>query len=187
MLLTICRCNSANNDRMRQNSNYYHTCNAAPHATSPDNPHSHIPTPTQPSSIELEAKLSALQRSRACSAQAHDHTKSLINPPRVTSLLNLTSSYTHSISLCDGIARITFHTPKMNNPNNNAQGAGQQDYLDKAFAAGAKKFGGAQGQKVANNRAMSEKIVRSYFPNTSVARLGACWTTTSRPRLCAQA
>lgn len=47
-----------------------------------------------------------------------------------------------------------------NNINNNAQGAGQQDYLDKAFAAGAKKFGGAQGQKVANNRAMSEKIVR---------------------------
>ncbi|KAJ4371656.1 hypothetical protein N0V86_008209 [Didymella sp. IMI 355093] len=46
----------------------------------------------------------------------------------------------------------------MNNPNNNAQGAGQQDYLDKAFAAGAKKFGGAQGQKVAGNRAMSEKI-----------------------------
>ncbi|KAJ8107141.1 hypothetical protein OPT61_g9071 [Boeremia exigua] len=46
----------------------------------------------------------------------------------------------------------------MNTNNNNAQGAGQQDYLDKAFAAGAKKFGGAQGQKVANNRAMSEKI-----------------------------
>lgn len=48
----------------------------------------------------------------------------------------------------------------MNNPNNNAAAGGQQDYLDKAFAAGAKKFGGAQGQKVANNRAMSEKIVR---------------------------
>ncbi|KAF3039655.1 hypothetical protein E8E11_002620 [Didymella keratinophila] len=46
----------------------------------------------------------------------------------------------------------------MNNPNNNAAAAGQQDYLDKAFAAGAKKFGGAQGQKVANDRAMSEKI-----------------------------
>ena len=46
----------------------------------------------------------------------------------------------------------------MNN-NNNAQGAHQQDYLDKAFAAGAKKFGGAQGQKIANNRGMSEKIV----------------------------
>ncbi|KAJ4320244.1 hypothetical protein N0V94_003508 [Neodidymelliopsis sp. IMI 364377] len=45
----------------------------------------------------------------------------------------------------------------MNN-NNGAQGAGQQDYLDKAFAAGAKKFGGAQGQKIANNRGMSEKI-----------------------------
>jgi hypothetical protein len=43
--------------------------------------------------------------------------------------------------------------------NNNGQ-AGGQDYLDKAFNAGAKKFGGAQGQKVANNRGMSEKIVR---------------------------
>lgn len=48
----------------------------------------------------------------------------------------------------------------MNN-NNNAQGGGQQDYVDKAFAAGAKKFGGAQGQKIANNRGMSEKIVRT--------------------------
>jgi hypothetical protein len=48
----------------------------------------------------------------------------------------------------------------MNNPNNaQGAGAGQQDYLDKAFAAGAKKFGGAQGQKIAGNRAMSEKIV----------------------------
>jgi len=37
---------------------------------------------------------------------------------------------------------------------------GNQDYLDKAFNAGAKKFGGAQGQKIAGNRAMSEKIVR---------------------------
>ncbi|KAF9700628.1 hypothetical protein EKO04_001713 [Ascochyta lentis] len=45
----------------------------------------------------------------------------------------------------------------MNN-NNNVQGGGQQDYLDKAFNAGAKKFGGAQGQKIANNRGMSEKI-----------------------------
>ena len=44
--------------------------------------------------------------------------------------------------------------------NNNAQGSGQQDYLDKAFNAGAKKFGGAQGQKIAGNRGMSEKIVR---------------------------
>lgn len=43
----------------------------------------------------------------------------------------------------------------MNNPN---QGAGGEDYVDKAFAAGAKKFGGAQGQKVAGNRALSEKI-----------------------------
>jgi hypothetical protein len=46
----------------------------------------------------------------------------------------------------------------MNNPNQSA-GAGGQDYLDKAFGAGAKKFGGAQGQKIAGNRAMSEKIV----------------------------
>jgi hypothetical protein len=45
----------------------------------------------------------------------------------------------------------------MNNPNNNA---GQEDYVDKAFKAGAKKFGGAQGQKIAGNRGMSEKIVR---------------------------
>jgi len=46
--------------------------------------------------------------------------------------------------------------------NNNPQGgaAGGQDYGDKAFGAVAKKFGGAQGQKVANNRAMSEKVVR---------------------------
>lgn len=50
----------------------------------------------------------------------------------------------------------------MNN-NNNVQGGGQQDYLDKAFNAGAKKFGGAQGQKIANNRGMSEKIV-SFAP-----------------------
>ncbi|KAH3916740.1 hypothetical protein HBI56_049610 [Parastagonospora nodorum] len=34
----------------------------------------------------------------------------------------------------------------------------KQDPLDKAFAAGAKKFGGAQGQKIAGNRATSEKI-----------------------------
>jgi hypothetical protein len=46
----------------------------------------------------------------------------------------------------------------MNNPNQGA-GAGGQDYLDKAFGAGAKKFGGAQGQKIAGNRATSEKIV----------------------------
>lgn len=54
----------------------------------------------------------------------------------------------------------------MNNPNNTAGAAnGNDDYLDKAFAAGAKKFGGAQGQKVANNRAMSEKIVRDVARN----------------------
>jgi hypothetical protein len=43
------------------------------------------------------------------------------------------------------------------NPNNNA---GQEDYVDKAFKAGANKFGGAQGKKIAGNRGMSEKIVR---------------------------
>lgn len=42
---------------------------------------------------------------------------------------------------------------------NNQQGADKPDYLDKAFEAGAKKFGGAQGQKIAGNRATSEKIV----------------------------
>ncbi|CBX98008.1 hypothetical protein LEMA_P094170.1 [Plenodomus lingam JN3] len=46
--------------------------------------------------------------------------------------------------------------------NNNGQAAGgaagKEDYLDKAFNAGAKKFGGAQGQKISQNRAMSEKI-----------------------------
>ncbi|KAI4627474.1 uncharacterized protein J4E88_001511 [Alternaria novae-zelandiae] len=47
----------------------------------------------------------------------------------------------------------------MNNPNHGGgAGAGGQDYLDKAFNAGAKKFGGAQGQKIAANRGMSEKI-----------------------------
>ncbi|OAL04728.1 hypothetical protein IQ06DRAFT_374097 [Phaeosphaeriaceae sp. SRC1lsM3a] len=41
---------------------------------------------------------------------------------------------------------------------NNPQGQAKPDYLDKAFGAGAKKFGGAQGQKIAGNRGMSEKI-----------------------------
>jgi hypothetical protein len=53
----------------------------------------------------------------------------------------------------------------MNNPNQGA-GAGGQDYLDKAFNAGAKKFGGAQGQKIAGNRATSEKIVCLPFLHT---------------------
>ncbi|KAH7378673.1 hypothetical protein BKA66DRAFT_466428 [Pyrenochaeta sp. MPI-SDFR-AT-0127] len=44
------------------------------------------------------------------------------------------------------------------NPQGTAPAAGGQDYLDKAFQTGAKKFGGAQGQKIAGNRAMSEKI-----------------------------
>jgi hypothetical protein len=52
----------------------------------------------------------------------------------------------------------------MNDPNQGAgAGAGGQDYLDKAFGAGAKKFGGAQGQKIAGNRAMSEKIVCLHY------------------------
>ena len=66
--------------------------------------------------------------------------------------------------------------------NNNAQGSGQQDYLDKAFNAGAKKFGGAQGQKVAKNGRLSEKIVRRSLcyihavplTNTIDARLMEC-------------
>lgn len=54
------------------------------------------------------------------------------------------------------------HTKFTMNANTNQAGAPTQkdDYLDKAFNAGAKKFGGAQGQKVAGNKAMSEKIVR---------------------------
>jgi hypothetical protein len=57
----------------------------------------------------------------------------------------------------------------MNNPNAGNQG---QDYGDKAFGAVAKKFGGAQGQKVANNRAMSEKIVSpSKYARKTVRRI----------------
>lgn len=48
-------------------------------------------------------------------------------------------------------------------PNNPQGGAQKQDYLDKAFGAGAKKFGGAQGQKIAANRGLSEKIVSRLF------------------------
>lgn len=56
----------------------------------------------------------------------------------------------------------------MNN-NNNAQGAGQQDYLDKAFSAGAKKFGGANGQKMANPKT-TEKIVRTPLSRRACAK-----------------
>ncbi|KAF1914814.1 hypothetical protein BDU57DRAFT_520010 [Ampelomyces quisqualis] len=42
--------------------------------------------------------------------------------------------------------------------SNNQAGADKQDPLDKAFGAGAKKFGGAHGQKIAGNRGLSEKI-----------------------------
>jgi hypothetical protein len=55
------------------------------------------------------------------------------------------------------------------NPNNNA---GQEDYVDKAFKAGANKFGGAQGKKIAGNRGMSEKIVR--HPNFAHGKLRRC-------------
>jgi hypothetical protein len=57
--------------------------------------------------------------------------------------------------------------------NNNQAAGGQQDYLDKAFNAGAKKFGGAQGQKIAGNRGMSEKIVRLLIPCRSFAQVRA--------------
>ena len=41
----------------------------------------------------------------------------------------------------------------------NAGGVDKPDYVDKAFAAGAKKFGGSSGERLANDRATSEKIV----------------------------
>ena len=48
----------------------------------------------------------------------------------------------------------------MNQPGNHgaAGGAGGNDPLDKAFNTVATKFGGAQGSKVAGNKALSEKI-----------------------------
>jgi hypothetical protein len=58
----------------------------------------------------------------------------------------------------------------MNNPNQ--PGGQKDDYLDKAFNAGAKKFGGAQGQKIANNKGTSEKIVR--LQSYSSARIAIC-------------
>jgi hypothetical protein len=56
----------------------------------------------------------------------------------------------------------------MSAPNQGPAGAnaGGNDYLDKAFNAVASKFGGAQGKKVANNKAMSEKIVRFSKKNS---------------------
>ncbi|RMZ70153.1 Unconventional myosin-IXa [Pyrenophora seminiperda CCB06] len=60
--------------------------------------------------------------------------------------------------------------------NMSAPQQGNQDYLDKAFAAGAKKFGGAQGQKVAGNRAMSEKItdgMRKAFEKVTGKKVSA--------------
>lgn len=46
-----------------------------------------------------------------------------------------------------------------NQPQPGAPAGQKDDYLDKAFNAGAKKFGGAQGQKIAGDKAKSEKIV----------------------------
>jgi hypothetical protein len=74
-----------------------------------------------------------------------------------------------------------------NNPN---QAGGQQDYVDKAFSAGAKKFGGAQGQKIAGDRAKSEKIVRPtargnrLFLSSSFGNV--VLTTRYRPTVCAR-
>ncbi|KAF1843641.1 uncharacterized protein K460DRAFT_368504 [Cucurbitaria berberidis CBS 394.84] len=42
--------------------------------------------------------------------------------------------------------------------SNNGQAGGQKDYLDKGLEAAQKKFGGAQGQKMSQNRGMNEKI-----------------------------
>lgn len=43
---------------------------------------------------------------------------------------------------------------------NNGANPGNKDYLDKAVESAERKFGGAQGQKLAGNRNMNEKIVR---------------------------
>ncbi|KAJ4365544.1 hypothetical protein N0V83_008163 [Neocucurbitaria cava] len=41
---------------------------------------------------------------------------------------------------------------------NNQGGAPQKDYLDKGLEMAQKKFGGAQGQKMSQNRNLNEKI-----------------------------
>ncbi|KAL5115490.1 hypothetical protein ACEQ8H_006631 [Pleosporales sp. CAS-2024a] len=46
--------------------------------------------------------------------------------------------------------------------------AQKDDYLDKAFNAGAKKFGGAQGRKIAGNKALSEKITNHALTGKKV-------------------
>jgi hypothetical protein len=78
------------------------------------------------------------------------YTKKLTRPRLIASKLTRLPSKPRRIS--------RIFRPLLSMNNHNAQGAGQQDYLDKAFNAGAKKFG---GQKIANNRALSEKIVRN--------------------------
>jgi hypothetical protein len=75
-----------------------------------------------------------------------------------------TRSGIHETSATTSLLSIhTQPTVIMNNPNAGNSGAGGQDYLDKAFGMGAKKFGGSRGQMIAGNRATSEKIV-SIFP-----------------------
>jgi len=55
---------------------------------------------------------------------------------------------------------------------NNNNSAGNKDYLDKAVESAERKFGGAQGQKLAGNRNMNEKIVRLSLRAPLLLRLG---------------
>jgi hypothetical protein len=48
--------------------------------------------------------------------------------------------------------------------NNGASNPGNKDYLDKGLESVERKFGGAQGNKLAGNRNMNEKIVRTPLP-----------------------
>jgi hypothetical protein len=48
--------------------------------------------------------------------------------------------------------------------NNGQSNPGNKDYLDKGLESVERKFGGAQGQKLAGNRNMNEKIVRLPLP-----------------------
>jgi hypothetical protein len=48
--------------------------------------------------------------------------------------------------------------------NNGQSNPGNKDYLDKGLESVERKFGGAQGQKLAGNRNMNEKIVRLRVP-----------------------
>ena len=58
-----------------------------------------------------------------------------------------------------------------NAPQAAPAGGDQPDYVDKAFAGVAGKFGGAQGQKIAGDRAKSEKIVSSWNNHKSSSGL----------------